>query len=177
MLESLALYYSWHHWDVLVTHHWDIVGCFIWELSETSRRRTDGTSLLRLLETSSRRLNKMSWRRTTKTSWWSSFETSLGVSFETYVRPCWDVQRDVVTTWLRRLVVGWNVWLFWNVKQLCKLFIQHLVLENDCCISWNIRTLKIFWTRTWITSYLMILYHVLLFDLLKENQLFIRQIC
>ena len=29
-------------------------------------------------------------------------------SFETYLRRNWDVQRDVVTTSLRRLVVGWE---------------------------------------------------------------------
>ena len=43
----------------------------------------------------------MSWRR--------SSETSLDVSFETYLRRHWDVQRDVVTTSLRRLVAGWVV--------------------------------------------------------------------
>ena len=40
-------------------------------------------------------------------SWRSSTETSLGVSFESYLRRQWDVQRDVVTTSLTRLVVGW----------------------------------------------------------------------
>ena len=43
----------------------------------------------------------MYWRRST--------ETSLGVSFETYLRRHWDVQRDVVTTSLQRLVAGWDV--------------------------------------------------------------------
>ena len=32
----------------------------------------------------------------------------MGVSFETYLRRHWDVQRDVVTTLLRRLVDGWD---------------------------------------------------------------------
>ena len=107
-----------YHWDVLVTYHWDIVGCFIWDLFETSRRRTDGTSLLRFLETSSRHSNKMSWRRTTKTSWRHSTETSLGVSFGTYLRSYWDVQRDVVTTSLRRLAAG----LVRNIAMLWKSF-------------------------------------------------------
>ena len=31
----------------------------------------------------------------------------MGVSFETYLRRCWDVQRDVVTTSPQRLVAGW----------------------------------------------------------------------
>ena len=67
------------------TYHWDVIGCFIWDLFETS------------------------WRRTTETSWRRSTETSLGVSFETYLRRHWDVQRDVVTTLLRRLVAGWVI--------------------------------------------------------------------
>ena len=49
-------------------------------------------------ETWSRHTNKRSWKRTTETSWRRSTETSLGVSFETYLRRCWDVQSDVVTT-------------------------------------------------------------------------------
>ena len=106
--------YKWYvvdkyRWDVLVTYHWDVVGCFIWDLLEKSDRRTDGTSLLRPLDTSSRRLNKMSWRPTTETSWRRSIETLLGVSFETYMRRCWDVQRDVVTTSPQRLVAGWGI--------------------------------------------------------------------
>ena len=68
---------------------------------------TDGTSLLCPHETSSRHTNKTSRRGTTETSWRRSTETSLGVSFETYLRRHWDVQRDVVTTSPRRLVVGW----------------------------------------------------------------------
>ena len=36
----------------------------------------------------------------------------LGVSFETYLRRHWDVQRDVVTTSLRRLVAGWGLETF-----------------------------------------------------------------
>ena len=32
----------------------------------------------------------------------------MGVSFETYLRRYWDVQRDVVTTSLRRVVAGWD---------------------------------------------------------------------
>ena len=99
-----------YHWDVLVKYHWDVVGCFIWDLLEMSWRRTDETSSLRPLETWSRHTNKMSWRRTTETSWRRSTETSLGVSFETYLLHCWDVQRDVVTTSPRRLVVGWVIW-------------------------------------------------------------------
>ena len=34
--------------------------------------------------------------------------TSLGASFETYLQRCWDVQRDVVTTSLRRLLARWE---------------------------------------------------------------------
>ena len=55
--------------------------------------------MLRSLETLSRRSNKILWRRTT-------------VSFETYLRRRWDVQRDVVTTSLRRLVAGWDTFNF-----------------------------------------------------------------
>ena len=91
------------------TYHWDVVGCFIWDLFETSWRRTDETSSLPTLETWSRHTNKTSWRCTTETSWRRSTETSLGVSFETYLRRCWAVQRDVVTTSPRRLVAGWDV--------------------------------------------------------------------
>ena len=103
--------YQWdvkdtYHWDFLVTYHWDAVWCFIWDLFETSRRRTDETSLLRHLEASSRRSNRMSCVRTTETSWQSSMETSLGVFFETYLRRHWDIQRDIITTWLRRPVAG-----------------------------------------------------------------------
>ena len=82
-------------------YHWDVVGCFIWDLSEMSWRRTDWTSSFCPPKTSSRHTNKTSWRRTT--------ETSLGVSFETYLPRCWDVQRDVITRSLRRLVAGWVV--------------------------------------------------------------------
>ena len=32
----------------------------------------------------------------------------MGVSFETYLRRHWDIQRDIVTTSLRRLVAGWG---------------------------------------------------------------------
>ena len=31
----------------------------------------------------------------------------MGVSFETYLQRHWDVQRDVVTTSVQRLVAGW----------------------------------------------------------------------
>ena len=93
-------------WDVLVMYHWYVVGCFIWDLFEMSRRHTDGTSLLRPLETLSRCSNKMSWRRITEKSWWRSTEMSLSVSFQTYLRRHLDVQRDVVTTSLGRLVSG-----------------------------------------------------------------------
>ena len=96
-----------YHWDVLVTYDWDVVGCFVWDLLETSWRRTDWTSLLLPFETSSRRSNKMSWRRTTETFWRRSTETSLGVLFEAYLRRCWGLQRNVVTTSLQRLVARW----------------------------------------------------------------------
>ena len=98
-----------YHWDVLVTYHWKVIGYFIWDLLETSWRYTDLTSLLRPLETSSWRSNKTLWKRATETSWWRSAKTSLGVSFETHLRRCWDLQRDVITTSSRRLVVGWVV--------------------------------------------------------------------
>ena len=89
--------------------NWDVIGCFIWDLFETSWRRTDGTSSLHPHETSPQHTNKMLWRRTTETSWRRSTETLLGVSFEMYLRCCWDVQRDAVTTLLRRLVGGWDI--------------------------------------------------------------------
>ena len=98
-----------YHWDVLVTYHWKVIGYFIWDLLETSWRYTDLTSLLRPLETSSWRSNKTLWKRASETSWWRSAKTSLGVSFETHLRRCWDLQRDVITTSSRRLVVGWVV--------------------------------------------------------------------
>ena len=60
-----------------------------------------------IIETLSRRSNNISCRRTTKASWRRSTETFLGVSFETYLRCRWDVQRDVVTMSLRRLVAEW----------------------------------------------------------------------
>ena len=49
----------------------------------------------------------MLWRRTTETSWRRSTETSLDVIFETYLRLHWNVQREVATTSLQRLVAGW----------------------------------------------------------------------
>ena len=49
----------------------------------------------------------MLWRRTTETPWRRSTQTSLDVSFETYLRRHWNVQREVASTSLRRLVAGW----------------------------------------------------------------------
>ena len=97
-----------YHWDVLMTYQWDVVGCFIWDFSETSSRRTDETALLYPLETLSRHSNNMSWIRTTETSWRSFIERSLSVSFETYLRRRWGVQKDVITTFSRRLFAGWG---------------------------------------------------------------------
>ena len=73
-------------WDVKETPWWDVVVTPSWDISW--------------------RFNKMSWRSTTEMSLRRSTKTSLGASFETYLRRCWDVQRDVVTTSLRRLVAG-----------------------------------------------------------------------
>ena len=81
----------------------------VWDVFETSWRRTDGTSSLRSHETSSRHISKTPRRPTTDTFSRRSTETLLGVSFETYLRRHWDVQRNVVTTSPRRLVVGWVV--------------------------------------------------------------------
>ena len=96
-----------YYWDVLVTCHWDVIGCFIWDLFETSWRRIDEMSSLHPHETSSQHTNNTSGRRTTEMSWRRTTETSLGVSFESYLWRQWDVQRDVVTMSLRRLVAGW----------------------------------------------------------------------
>ena len=123
-----------YHWDALVTYHWDVVGCFIWDLLETSWRRTDETSSLRPLETWSRHTNKMSWRRTT--------ETSLGVSFETYLRRCWDVQRDVVTTSPRRLIAGWDTRYLWSEREDSWLWFNKRYLIQ--------KVRSVFWRKLWV---------------------------
>ena len=121
-----------YYWDVLVTYHWDVVRCFIWGLFEKLRRRSDGTSLLRPLKTSSQRSNKMPWRRTTEKSWQRSTETSLGVLFEMYLRRCWDVQRDVDTTLLRRLVARWEKYFTWSFEcALKQLYVYHPRFSNS----------------------------------------------
>ena len=56
------------------------------------------------LETSSRRVNKMLRRPTTETSWRCSTGILLGVSFEMCLQHRWEV----VMTWPRRLVAGWE---------------------------------------------------------------------
>ena len=83
--------------EVTLRCYWVFHLRLVWDVVET---------LLRPLETFSRRSNKALWRRTTETSWQRSTELLLGVSFETYLWRCWDVPRDVVTTFLRRLVAG-----------------------------------------------------------------------
>ena len=35
-----------------------------------------------------------------------------------------------------------EVWLVGNFKQFCEYFIQHLLLENDCCTSQNVGKMK-----------------------------------
>ena len=72
------------------------------------------------------RSNKTSWRCTTETSWQRSIVTSLGVSFETYLRRCWDVQRDVLTTSPQCLATGWvaserNTVITTSINKLCGL--------------------------------------------------------
>ena len=85
--------------DVPLRRHWVFHLRLVWEVEE---------ALLHPLETSPRCTNKISWRRNTETSWWRSTKTSLlWVSFETYLRRHWNVQRDVVTTSLPRLVAWW----------------------------------------------------------------------
>ena len=93
------------------------------------------------LKMSSQRSNKTSWKCTTETSWRGSIDMSLGVWFETYLRCCWHVQRDVVTTSLWHLVVGW-VWaskyryylfiirlcllhIYWHLSQIANLYLGH----------------------------------------------------
>ena len=75
------------------------------------RRRSNGTSLLRPLDTPS---------------------TSLGVSFETYLRRCYDVQREVIKTSLRRLVAGLVKYtrLCCNCRRLLRWF-----LNQNCTMS------------------------------------------
>ena len=72
------------------------------------------------------RSNKTSRRCTTETSWQRSIETSMGVSLETYLRRCWDVQRDVLTTSPQRLATGWvvserNTVIATSINKLCCL--------------------------------------------------------
>ena len=122
-----------YHWDVLLTYHWDVLGCFIWDLFETS------------------------WRRTTEKSWRRSTETSLGVSFERYLRRHWDVQRDVVTTSLRRLVAGWEGHFYVSYQKCLKPSFSQIWITKSKVIHVQIPVPK--WEKTkkfdkicWVTK-------------------------
>ena len=113
--------------------HWDVVGCFILDLFGTSWRRTDGTSSVRPLETLSRYSNKTSWTCTTETPWRCSTDTSSGVTFETYLRRCWDVQRDVVTTSPQHRVAGWVPNLFYLFNFFFSEFSDNIIKNWQSC--------------------------------------------
>ena len=57
----------------------------------------------------------------------------MDVSFETYLRHCWDVQRDVVTTSLRRLVAGWDDKSNANYDVGNKIIYNTEVLKSNFC--------------------------------------------
>ena len=110
-------------WDVVETYWWDVVITSPWDVIATYQEDVVKTSLGVSFETS--------WRRTTETSWRRSTEMSLGVSFDTYLRRPWDVQRDVVTTSLRRLVARWER----NHQTHMTFFIashKHLSIKKFC---------------------------------------------